>query len=538
MTTTKTKPKQPQELSIADIRAQLGKLTPDWLASNGAFYAGDHWQEGRGWSGPQLTPDNPGYRRMMDEIQRGFVSKNAVAEVVGRAVGGVLGHEPVWALTVRRPLADGEAPTAEEQALIAEAEAALTTWWDNRGAHEQLQEAAATMLWASRAALRLFVPPGLLDEEGRVPAGDLAVSLERIFLEHPAPTQAAVIRDRSTMREIGLYYAEEQDLDGKPVQAAEISYADGAATVLRALRAGEFEEVRQNLGGQPLIYEMRRPVLISESVRQLQRLLNLALSMLSRNVVLGGFLERVILGGMPPGTWSKDASGKEMFTPAPMQVGAGSVNYVSGQPIRDEKGKITGYTSPSVAYRDPVSVQTFRDTRQEAYQGILEECHQLHAAISGDATASGEARRQAMADFLIDLLRSAPQINRAGRWLLETVLAQASIFAGQPGRYAGLRAEFSCRIDLGPISVEELRLLIELVKARLMSRETAMSRAGIEDVAAELARILADAIAAQERAQQMLQQQAKQPAEEQQNTQDPAQSQSQGQDPEPTEDQQ
>jgi hypothetical protein len=475
------------DLTIAQIQQLLRDATPAWVADNTLLYRGDHWNGGRFWSGP-TPPQGAGYASVMEEIRRAFVSKNAIKEAVGRHVGGVIGREPAWSLTVRRPLADGQEPTAEEQALIKEAEAVLTEWWDQRGAHTLLQQAARTLLRAERAALRIFVPHGVL-VDGRVPPSDLQTALFRVYADHVAPAQAAVLTDQATMQDGGVYVYQEDKQT-----YAELSFLDGSLTVLRTLVGTTVEETRLDLGGHLLLHELRRDLLITEQVRQHQMLLNLALTMLSRNVVQGGFLERIITNGLPPGRWERDvATGKDTFNPEPMKVGAGTTNFINGLPIKDDEGNVTGYTSAGVVYRDPVAVGTFRDTRDIAYRGLLEETHQVHALIGGDATASGESRRQAMADFITDLLLTLPELNEAGRWLLETTLALASIFSGQPGRFASLRATFSCRLDPGPISADELRLVMELVAAKLLSRETGMSRVGVEDVTAEMARILAEA---------------------------------------------
>jgi hypothetical protein len=475
-------------LTLTQLQERLKAIVPDWIAENAQFYNGDHWQAGGGWIGPR--PSAKDASDALLEIQRAFVSQNAVAETVDRHVGGVIGREPAWSLTVSRPLAEGEEPTDEEQALIAEAEAALTTWWDERGAHELLQQVCSTLLSASRAPLRLYVPDGERDAAGVIPAGDLPTSLARIFAEALAPEQATVLIDKRTMRPGGLYTYEE---DKKAI--AELSAVDrddvNRATVLRVLgRNEEAEEYRFALGGRLLHYELKRRTLVSPQVRQQQKLLNLALTMLGRNVVQGGFLERLLLNAQLPGRYEEDAQGGKKFVPDPnFQIGPGRTGFLQGAPIRDEQGRVTSYATPSVVYRDPVPVDTFGDTKVAALDGIYAETHQRHALISGDAASSGESRRQALADFIVDLGRTKPQLDRAGRWLLETALSLASVFMGQAGRYDGLRAVFACRIDPGPTSADELRLVMELVAARLLSRETGMHRAGVDDVDAEQTRI-------------------------------------------------
>lgn len=226
----------------------------------------------------------------------------------------------------------------------------------------------------------------------------------------------------------------------------------------------------------------------------MQKLLNLALTMLGRNVVLGGFLERVLINAQLPGAYRTDPhTGKQVFVPHPLEFGAGSVNALVGVEVRDEAtGELKSYANPSVVYRDPVPVGTFADTRDIAYRAILEECQQAHALLSGDAAPSGESRRQALSDFLSSLRLTAPAVERAVRWLLETALHLAAHFAGQPGRYLDLRAVTICHLDTGPLGADEAKQVIDLVDAKLLSRETGMARVGIDDTDAEAQRIQAE----------------------------------------------
>ena len=199
---------------------------------------------------------------------------------------------------------------------------------------------------------------------------------------------------------------------------------------------------------------------------------------MGRNVVLGVFWERVIFNAQLP----TDA----------LKVGAGTTNMLMGAPIYDANGNVSGYTNPSVNYRDPVPVNTFEDTERSAYRSILEETNQLHAMISGDATASGESRKQARADFESSLGPTTAQVERAIRWMLETTLALAATFAGTPGRYADLRAVVTCRVNSGPITSDEQDQTRQNVAAHLLSEETGMARIGVDDVTSERSKIAAE----------------------------------------------
>lgn len=498
------------ELTQEKAKALL--TVPAGYAENRALYDGDHWKGATFWIGPRPDPTDVGASDTLAKIEKALISKNAVAEVTGRHVSALLHREPQWAFTVERPLGqieqardDGtielidEEPTEAEQALIADAEALLTTWWDERGALSVLQDAAATLLLCSRAPLRLYVPSGLL-VNGSVPPGDLAQSIGLIYPDPaPSPEVATVADDPRTRQPVGVYlYIEDK------IEKAEITYRDGDITILRTLGEDASAAFRFDFGGRLPMYELKRPQLITPQVRQQQMLLNLALTMLGRNVVLGGFLERILLNAQLPGAMVKQADGSTRFIPDPLQVGAGTTNVLAGLPITDRQtGDVTGYTTPSVVYRDPVPPDTFIATKLDAYRGLLEEVQQLHALISGDATASGESRKQARADFLSSLADTNTQIERAGRWLLETALAMASAFSGQPGRFQSLRAVFTCQIDAGPISADDMDATRANVLAGLLSEESGMAAIGVADVDAEQAKIAAERDAKAARAPQV-----------------------------------
>jgi hypothetical protein len=474
-------------ITAASAQEHLGADSDPHAATSRAFYDGDHWQKTAGWAGPAPATTDSGYTETLALIEAAFVSKNTIREVVQRHQAAVIGREPMWRLVPNRPLEDGEDPSDEEDALASEAEAILATWWDRRKAHRTLQAFCTALLTGSRAALRLFVPRGRL-QDGAVPRVSAADAWRLVFLSVPEPGQAGVYTDPASMEELGVYAYTEEDETGKTGGTrVEVSYLDDEGrTVLRVLGA-ETEQQSQplQLGGRLSIFEGTRDAFLTPQVHSLQRLLNMALSMMQRNSVLGGFLERA---------WVEDAAapGGRRFVPdARFQVGAGSTNFIAGLETMDSAGKVT-VASPSVVYRDPVPVATFVETAQTAYRGILEETHQTHALISGDAVASGESRIQARADFEADLGRTKPVLDDALRWVLETVLAFVAEFSGQAGRYEPLRVDAYCILDPGPIPTEENRTTVELVNAELLSRETGMSRVGVDDPAAERAKIEAE----------------------------------------------
>lgn len=495
--------------TLEDARATVAEDQPEDVEVNKAFFQGDHWQDSEGWIGPKPAETDDQAETVWAEIEAGFVSKNAIAEVIDRHANAVIGKEPSWSFTPRRALKDDQQPSAEEQSLIDEAEAALTEWWDSKKEILlELQTALRDALWGERVCLRLYVPQGLTTSEDgdvSVPRGELGESLERIFLEVVEFDRGAIERDPDTQEQMGVYLFADKDNLGleadEPQDFAELHYLDAGKAVIRIVGGTQDARTALDLNGQIAFHEIKLSPFITEQVRSQNKLVNMASSMMARNVVLGGFLERVILNAQLPGQWVDDTEnpGRKKFQPEAFRVGAGSTNALAGIPIYGDPSRpsqITGYTSPSVVYRDPVDPTSFITTKAEAYSDILDETRQRHVLIARDATASGESRRQAMADFVTSIDATVTAMNRAGRWLIETALAMAANFSGEPEKFKELRAVFECTVSLGPLPAAENQQTINLRGDGLISRETAMIRVAVDDPAAEAAKIAAEATAA------------------------------------------
>lgn len=478
--------------TVKDIETALGERITEIAQFALAFANGDHWQDGEGWIGPRLLDVTEGSETALAEIRRGFISKNVVKEIINRHTSALIGREPRWEFTLVRPLAEGEEPTDAEAALIDEAEAVMTTWWDERAVMKVLRTALSALLCTGRGPLRLYVPAGLLDPNeddayaGTVPPGDIPAQLARLSLDAPEPEICTVLTDSETRRQAGVLLYE---VDKKT--RVELSTVDGQETVVRVLEGTEVRsEARLPLGGNLLIAEMVREPLITEQVQGQQKVVNLALTMVPRNATLAGFMERVLTNAQLPGEWVDDPNVPEgkRFVPEPIAFGSGTVNNLLGLEIRDtETGQVRGYANPTISYKEPTPPGTFEDTKDLAYRCMLEECQQAHALISGLINVSSDSRRQAMADFLMSLLLSAPEVERTVRWLLDTALSLAAHFAGQSDRFAGLRAVVTTQIDTGPLTEADAQLAINLVGARLWSQQTGMAFVRVQDTDAEKA---------------------------------------------------
>lgn len=473
----------------------------------------DHWQGGDGWIGPKPMGTDEGSSVVMAELERAFISYNAINEILERHVTSVIGDAPNWDFTVRRPLKGDGKLTPAEEGQIDEVGAALSTWWKDRKVHQKLQLFTRDLLWASRSTLRLYIPQGYLVTEIDASTGEQYMlakaatfedALEMIFLDHPAPEDSTVFIDPATQRWLGItaYQVFNSQWVTSGPKIIEMTYLDeNDQTVIRRTSPNDSATVVFDLGGRLTMWESTRvSPLITRPVVEAQRALNLALSMLPRNVVTGGFLERVLLNAQLPGTWILNDKGERVgFKPSSYKTGAGTTNFVQGTEFIDVDGN-TRLMTPDIKWRPPSDTAPTQSAADFHYVQILREGKQVHILANAQAGDSGWSKEQARTDFGTSLGLTSPEVESAGAWLLETVVAFAELLSNSPGLYTKeLKAQFSCQLNLGPLSPEDRAQNVAEVNANLLSIETAMERNGIEDVAAEQAKI-----ASQPNAQQSL----------------------------------
>jgi hypothetical protein len=514
-----------RDLTVQDARELL--TTTKTYDTARAFLDNDPWQDGEGWIGPSITHPDEDSIDIMSTIEDTMITHPCFEAIIGRHKDGVAG-EPNWWLTPLEPPdtnpAEGEPghdpdlpegaelpPDQRMRDLIAEAEAFLTEWWDDKSVLTILQKVVEDNLIGERGVMRLFIPRGRqrIAEDGRafIPTGGIVDQLKRIFPMHVPASQGAVIRDDETMDQIGIYsYTLTDVATGGETNFIELHFLDdNGNTIVEVIEEDLRISVGQtfslfdpipadrepqrrtapgiNLNGNLLMFQTERPPLITDSILRLHKFLSKNMTMMSRNGDLGGFLERVVLNGQKPGHWEPAGDGTRKWIRDVEHVGAGSSTHISGI--------VTGYdemnrpiiATPQVQFREPVDVTTFIDSNAEAVAAMLMGCFQLHILISGDATASGESRKQAMADYEKSLKKTKMWLDKLIRWLLFTVLKLAATFAGQPNRYDSLRVVSDCKIDVGPLSSEERSAIIEEVSADppLRSQEDGMRLLGVED---------------------------------------------------------
>lgn len=490
-----------QKKAIETATSLFKARRPPGAQANTAFSSGDHWQSGKGWIGAKPLFGCDGYSQTMLQIKEGFVSENVVGEVNDRHVGGILGREVNWdfvdeataaARKTRRP---GDPPVVKE-GIARSADEDTTEWWNEGRPKDKLKESLAIALNEEKALLRFFIPSGLRDANGQIPTqSSIPQALDFIRLEVVYSDKGGVFIDTDTQRPFGLYTYRAGDKGNKTV--VHVTWVDKGLTFLQILSDDPdlvSEPFACDLGGRLWMYELSRKPLITEQVRSNQRSLNLALTMMMRNVNLAGNLERVIMNAERPKKKVRVPADNpqgwiEQIIDGDFLSGSGATNVLTGLLIRDNDGKIIGRANPNISYRDPVKIDTFTGTRDQFYESILGQTQQIHALISKDASASGVSREQARAEFEGSLKLSKEVVDDAGRWILETALRLAAHLCGQTEKYKGLRCDFNSIIEVGPISDLIRKANRDDVQAGLLSKETAMSDNGIEDTSAEMERI-------------------------------------------------
>lgn len=455
------------------------------------YLKGNHWLDSRGFIG-QLPPTTvPFAPLIIADIKAGFVTENVILEVVETHTGGILGREPTWGfLNAEGKLAKGDSSFESDTGET------LTPWWNERQALRDLQKLVQLLVCEGRAVRRLFFPRVLKGKT--VTASNLADALKYIYFTHHSCDVAGVFTDPDSQKDIGIFLYKELMEDGSVKnQAAELSYLDdNGDTRCRIVRdkGAPTEFPAYPLGGHLLLYELQRTPLITEQVQSNQKALNLAHTMMMRNVNLAGSRERIVTNAKPPSNVvGVDVRAGKPPTPGKWKVGPGAVMNVQGWPFYSEDGKtIVGYTNPNVTVTEPVSVETFERTIATEKQTIYSQVHQRHVLIVDKADTSGRAREVARREFERSLKESKILVDASGRWQLETTLRLAAYVIGDVGRYKSLRADFNCLIDAGEPDPEKQKVVIEMRKAGILSAETSRNWVGVEDAAAEAAKIKAE----------------------------------------------
>ena len=498
-----------------DASSALGKRSNEGDKESLAYVVDkNNWQDSNGWSGPQITGGGDIESTLKEGIYRDFTPKGATPSVVRRYRRGTVGRESGWIVSIEEGSRATEARKKEAGSLLLE-------WWNYNKGLRVFRQAVSYCATVGRGPLRLYPPPGSM-VNGQMPVLSPQDAIKRIYLLAPKPDQASVVTDEWSMKKAGVYTYEDEE--GKP--AIGLCYVnEQGRTVLKTLKSGSsntaqapglIQRVKDHLNGEKrdpelelngnlLLFELDNEPLITEPVKRQQKLLDKAGTVLSHEMDEGGFREEVYFNTMPPGKMVKiddpDNPGKQIEAfvkgaPSLFERGPGKRLFAQGTSWTetDQSGnKTTHLATPSRDVVEPVPVDTFVKTAEFAYRNILEDTDQLHVLISGDASSSGESRKQARDDYTKSLEEMKSEVDYIGSAIMETVLSLVAAFSKRAGYFDGIRVSFDARIDPGPLSADERRVIIEEVREGLRSIESGMQLLGISDPDAMKKKIIDEA---------------------------------------------
>lgn len=414
----------------------------------------------------------------------------------------------------------------EEEIKIDEAMAALYVLWDKKKPLDVLRKFIVRRLWGGRSYMSQFVPPKFRAANGFVrPAADFNEAMQRIFFREPDICDAVKLIDPVTMDEVTLTRYERgatkvievcfvddsgrtfvgtltasapapeaqtgaiapaRALGFEPLQLpASPPEVEAAALAANPLPNVELSDP-MDLNGHLTTFEAAGDPFITPQITSSNSLVNLALTIAGHILVESGFSELALTNVELETERIADPRAEGGYRDVPKALKRGGTvvhNFVGVQSIG--KDGATVYATPGVHKFEPTPITVCKDGKEIGYRNCLEEGHQLHALIAGDAAPSGESRIQALADFVMNALPYKSEADGAGVWMLECALAWAAMLVGKPGYFNDLRVNFNSRIYLGKITPEERSAVIQEVAAKLRSRESAMVLIGIDDPAAE-----------------------------------------------------
>lgn len=449
------------------------------------------------WGGDLLPSTHPKFSAQLIALRKSFNFRNVTLEGIELLADGVGMDEPDWSFTVARPLADGETPTAEEQALIDELEQqVLTPWWDRRNIPALLQEAGITAIAHRRQPVRPRIPDRFRGADGRLLQQPPERSLDGLWLTLPDVSESGIYTDPDTLAEIGVTRLLLPDPQGNLTRPAwEVTYLDAQGrTIVRRIETGSEAQPAAgeplSLGGQLWLLELKFPRgAVTPDVLTNQDALNVALTSLNRNTRWAAFEKTILLGVDPP----VDAEGRIQ----PLS-GPGAESYLqpsvareteirtdpsTGQPIETVHERM--YPGASINKLDPAEPRALQAAIDTATANIYSILRQRFLLMDGDATASGRSREVATGSYLRAVARYSTAAEAFIRDILLLAARVSAITQGKPGRYDGLRPVVTCRQRVFEPSAETVTTYQALQTGGVISMQTLRGMVGVADPDAE-----------------------------------------------------
>jgi hypothetical protein len=524
-----------REWDYSDARTAVRFVIEETLGqedfdSNKAFVEEqDHWQDGDTWVGPDGGSDLAVRSKVLQSVKRQFTPVDVINEVLDNFADALLGREASVSFTPITPEGTDGVPSDAQKAEADLMQSLISAWWDRVKLWEMARRAARRARWSMRGALRVWIPPSYLvrpgaplstETEGQNVAESAATlprnlsltqALARIHLYAPTPDECVVYIDPESQQKAAVFL-----FTRNHAVAAEIWFIEGegenAKATVRIVGEGEDERMYSlPIGAKLPINEMWAELLITEPIRRQQNRLNFFESLLVRVGETAGFAERYTLNAMPQGEWldappsdgpplaEEEIGGRTWYLHAvPRTLGAAITTDLRGVTTEDAVSGKESIATPDVKFKEPTNPEYAITAAQHARDTILQSAKQGHLTTSHTSRAqiSGFAYEQARARFEKDLANVKSPLEGLIRDTIAAVIALAEVMSnGQEipvGFLDRFRVVVNVYINAGPISPDALRAYRELYDDGLASRETTMTRTGIEDTTSEIMAIEGD----------------------------------------------
>lgn len=510
-------PRNYEEVTFSQAEKLVQANAPDSFNENLRFFDGDHWQGGDGWP-HAIDPRADGAKYLQELIESMFESKNVISEVVTRFLDGLLENPPQANVSAPEAEDDEEDVSDEVQGRVDEANDVLGRWMDRQKFMEEVREAVKYAVLGERGYLRPYIPPARRDAQGRI-SGTWDEMFEMLHVTAVKPTNAVVFEHPDTGRKLSVFHfvpGETMDIkdpnEEEDRERVELGWIDpeSGETVMRILQEGEdpetlrskmiepedgveiplirTRELRLDLEQNLLLQEIELDQQITEQVRSSQKSLNLTKTMQAHNEISAGFSEQVFLNAQPPGKFEQQEDGSREWVPNEYRRGPFRTHFIQGTKTTDEMGQ-EQHETPKMQVTDAADPEVYIKGKASKRKDILDEVSQTFVLMNEAAEVSGRSRLVARHEFTKTLNKAVGEASELIRGAAMSISIMAETLGDGGPNIRSLDFTVELYPDSGPLTPAEMKALDQMTESGLMSMQTALSRAGINDIEAEMQRI-------------------------------------------------
>lgn len=473
------------ELTYNSCQTEFTNVPTASIAETELFIQGEHWMNQAGWIGWKPESASKSAVSTMLFIEQAFTPKNVIGGVINRLKGAVAGQQPDFAIVPK----EKDLPDAERE-VYKTMDSQLNDWFTRKDVHEEIKKFVHNRKAHGKASLRIHVPIGLLQKDGdtwKVPAKDFASALDYIYVTAHDADKCVDGKDVRFGEKYAIVKLEGNinPSDSEKVKAYqfEVSFVNKEKkTVVRTINQDESDkQIVLDLGGNPLVMVKGdyKDAMISKPIKAMQKRVNCA----KTNEGLAGdninFPETTFIDVELPTEAVLQPNGKYKEQVA-VKSGMGVFRSFLSRIIQDAEGGDRAVQGQMItrAQADPAHFAKIADNNT---RDIHQSLGMLYIYLADSEYASGDAKIEAMADYLILLIDSKTELDVVGSWIGNTVTRLAMRFSGDEQLKDKFTFTYSSKLTLGKLTVEERKLMLDEVKMLLRSRRSYQVNGTISD---------------------------------------------------------